>query len=48
MRAEDLGTDFYDEGSRIKLKPSHIKHNYGYIFTSGPNTWHGMEKKRDN
>jgi len=21
-------------------------HNYGYMFTSGPNTWHGMEKKK--
>ena len=21
------------------------KNNYGYMFTSGPNTWHGMEKK---
>ena len=21
------------------------KNNYGYFFTSGPNTWHGMEKK---
>ena len=19
--------------------------NYGYFFSSGPNTWHGMEKK---
>ena len=21
------------------------KNNYGYFFTSGPGTWHGMEKK---
>ena len=21
------------------------KDNYGYFFTSGPGTWHGMEKK---
>ena len=21
------------------------RNNYGYFFTSGPNTWHGMEKK---
>ena len=21
------------------------KNNYGYVFTSGPDTWHGLEKK---
>ena len=21
------------------------KNNYGYLFSSGPGTWHGMEKK---
>ena len=26
--------------------PDVSKHNYGYLFTSGPNTWHGMEKKK--
>ena len=29
-----------------KVKTVPYKHNYGYFFTSGPNTWHGMEKKR--
>ncbi len=42
--SENLGTDFYDNKlNKIKTVP--YKHNYGYFFTSGPNTWHGMEKK---
>ena len=42
--SEDLGTDFYDNNlNRVKTLP--YKDNYGYFFTSGPNTWHGMEKK---
>ena len=28
-----------------KVKTLPYKHNYGYFFSSGPNTWHGMEKK---
>ena len=40
----DLGTDFYNEKLE-KVKTVPYKHNYGYLFTSGPNTWHGMEKK---
>ena len=41
---EDLGTDFYDsELKKIKTLP--YRDNYGYFFSSGPNTWHGMEKK---
>jgi hypothetical protein len=40
----DLGTDFYDEKlNKVKTVP--YKDNYGYLFTSGSNTWHGMEKK---
>jgi len=40
----NLGTDFYDEKlNKVKTVP--YKDNYGYLFTSGPNTWHGMEKK---
>ena len=42
--SEDLGTDFYNEKLE-KVKTVPYKHNYGYFFTSGPNTWHGMEKK---
>ena len=45
--SEDLGTDFYNEKLE-KVKTVPYKHNYGYLFTSGPNTWHGMEKKKIN
>ena len=42
--SETLGTDFYDNKlNKVKTVP--YKHNYGYFFSSGPNTWHGMEKK---
>ena len=42
--SEDLGTDFYDKNlNKIKTLP--YKDNYGYFFSSGPNTWHGMEKR---
>jgi len=42
--SEDLGTDFYDEKMN-KVKTVPYKDNYGYFFSSNPNTWHGMEKK---
>ena len=42
--SEDLGTDFYNEKLE-KVKTLPYRNNYGYFFTSGPNTWHGMEKK---
>jgi len=42
--SENLGTDFYDEKlNKVKTVP--YKDNYGYLFSSGLNTWHGMEKK---
>tara|TARA_Y100000590_G_scaffold420127_1_gene522498 strand:+ start:441 stop:1103 length:663 start_codon:yes stop_codon:yes gene_type:complete len=42
--SEDLGTDFYDENlNKVKTLP--YRDNYGYFFSSGLNTWHGMEKK---
>ena len=42
--SEDLGTDFYDnELKKVKTLP--YKDNYGYFFSSSPNTWHSMEKK---
>ena len=42
--SEELGTDFYDQNlNKVKTVP--YKDNYGYFFSSGPNTWHGMEKK---
>ena len=40
----NLGTDFYDK-NLTKIKTVPYKHNYGYFFTSGPESWHGMEKK---
>ena len=42
--SENLGTDFYNENLE-KVKTVPYKNNYGYLFSSGPNTWHGMEKK---
>ena len=42
--SEDLGTDFYNNNLE-KVKTMPYKDNYGYFFTSGPGTWHGMEKK---
>ncbi len=42
--SENLGTDFYNT-DLIKVKTVPYKHNYGYFFTSGPSSWHGMEKK---
>ena len=42
--SETLGTDLYNEKLE-KIKTVPYKNNYGYFFTSGPNTWHGMEKK---
>jgi len=42
--SENLGTDFYDN-KLTKVKTVPYKNNYGYFFTSGPGTWHGMEKK---
>jgi len=41
---ESLGTDLYDKNLK-KVKTLPYKDNYGYFFSSGPNTWHGMEKK---
>ena len=35
--SEDLGTEFYNEKLE-KVKTVPYKHNYGYMFTSGPNT----------
>jgi len=42
--SENLGTDLYNKNLE-KVKTVPYKNNYGYFFTSGPNTWHGMEKK---
>ena len=42
--SEELGTDFYDSDLK-KVKTLPYRDNYGYFFSSGHNTWHGMEKK---
>ena len=42
--SESLGTDFYNEKLE-KVKTVPYKNNFGYFFSSGLNTWHGMEKK---
>ena len=33
----------FNESEKVKTVP--YKNNYGYFFSSGPGTWHGMEKK---
>ena len=43
--SEKLGTDFYDLDMKL-VKTIPYKHNSGYFFASGNNTWHGLEKKR--
>jgi len=45
--SENLGTDLYEMNDKKlnKVKTVPYRDNYGYFFTSGPNTWHGMEKK---
>jgi len=42
--SELLGTDFYDSEMKL-VKTVPYKHNTGYYFASGGNTWHGLEKK---
>ena len=42
--SENLGTDFYDLDMKL-VKTIPYKHNTGYFFASGNNTWHGLEKK---
>ena len=44
--SEELGTDFYDKNLKL-VKTVPYKNNYGYVFTSGPDTWHGLEKKKN-
>ena len=43
--SEELGTDFYDNNLK-KIKTMPYRDNYGYFFSSGPDSWHGMEKKK--
>ena len=42
--SENLGTDFYNKDFKI-IKTSKYINNTGYFFSSGEDTWHGLEKK---
>lgn len=42
--SEELGTDFYNEKME-KVYTVPYKDNYGYMFTTDENSWHGLEKK---
>ena len=42
--SEDLGTDFYNKKLE-KVYTVPYKDNYGYIFTTDENSWHGLDKK---
>ena len=42
--SENLGTDLYNKDFKI-TKTVKYKHNHGYFFSSGQDTWHGLESK---
>ena len=42
--SEALGTDLYD-GKLNRVKTMPYRHNFGYMFSPGDDTWHGLEKK---
>ncbi len=42
--ASNLGTDLYDENFKL-VKTIEYIHNSGYFFSSGDDTWHGLELK---
>ena len=42
--SENLGTDLYDKKFNL-VKTVKYLHNYGYFFSSGKDTWHGLEMK---
>ena len=43
--SDDLGTDLYDDNFN-KVKTIKYIHNNGYFFSSGIDTWHGLELKK--
>ena len=43
--SEELGTDLYNNDFQI-VKTVKYKHNSGYFFSSGNDTWHGLELKK--
>ena len=42
--ASNLGTDLYDKNFKL-VKTIKYSHNSGYLFSSGEDTWHGLELK---
>ena len=44
QESENLGTDLYDNNFN-NVKTIQYKHNSGYFFSSGQDTWHGLEPK---
>ena len=44
---ENLGTDLYNEKFEL-VKTVKYHHNTGYFFSSGNDTWHGLEMKEIN
>jgi len=44
LESENLGTDLYDDDFKI-VKTIKYQHNSGYFFSSGKDTWHGLELK---
>ena len=42
--SSDLGTDLYDNNFKLVKTIKYI-HNSGYFFSSGEDTWHGLELK---
>ena len=42
--SSNLGTDLYDKNFKL-VKTIEYIHNSGYLFSSGDDTWHGLELK---
>ena len=42
--SSELGTDLYDKNFKL-VKTIDYVHNSGYLFSSGEDTWHGLELK---
>ena len=42
--SDSLGTDLYDNDFKL-VKTIKYRHNNGYFFSSGQDTWHGLELK---
>ena len=43
--SDSLGTDLYDKDFKL-VKTIKYAHNNGYFFSSGEDTWHGLELKQ--